>query len=179
MATMVFAGMDAGLEVPEPGKMLLNGRFPCYGLYRTKDGGYMSLGALEPKFWINFCGVVDREDLIGRQFGGPEVTAEVERIFASRTREEWTNIMRTVDACCEPILSLQEACDSDLTAARGMVTHEAAGARFLGSPLRLSGSPALPDETAPSLGQHTDEILSQLGLSADEVQSLRSQDVIA
>ncbi len=51
LATMVFGGIQAGLEEPFPGKMVLNGRFPCYGLYRTKDGRYMSLGALEFKFW--------------------------------------------------------------------------------------------------------------------------------
>ena len=69
LATMVFAGIEAGLEDPEPGKMLLNGRFPCYGLYRTSDSRYMSLGCIEPKFWENFCAAVERPDLANHQFG--------------------------------------------------------------------------------------------------------------
>lgn len=179
LATMVFAGVDDGLEIPEPGKMILNGRFPCYGLYATKDGGYMSLGALEFKFWQNFCLAVNREDLNGGQFGGPEVKAEVERIFASRTREEWTDIMSRADACCEPVLSLNEASKSPLAGARGMINQSEGGRRYLASPLRMSDSPQSPDKPAPELGQHTREVLAQLGLTDDEVESLYSRNAIA
>jgi crotonobetainyl-CoA:carnitine CoA-transferase CaiB-like acyl-CoA transferase len=178
LATMVFAGVDAGLEVPEPGKMLLNGKFPCYGVYRTKDGCYMSLAALEFKFWRNFCAVVGRDDLQGAQFGGPEVVAELERLFATRTRDEWTEVMGAVDACCEPVLNLEEASRSSLAGARGMINRAEQGRRFLGFPLRMSDSPRTADEPAPELGEHTREILSRLGLTDDEMESLRSQKVI-
>ncbi|MDQ7783669.1 MAG: CaiB/BaiF CoA-transferase family protein [Desulfomonilaceae bacterium] len=178
LATMVFAGVDAGLEVPEPGKMLLNGRFPCYGLYQTKDGLYMSLGALEFKFWRNFCSAVGREDLQGKQFGGPEVTAELQRIFAERTRDEWTEQMKTADACCEPVLSLAEAVGSPLTAARGMIRCMDQGRRFLGFPLKMSDSSISEDEPAPELGEHTREILTRLGMTDDEIEALRLQKVI-
>lgn len=99
LATMVFAGVNAGLEQPEPGRMVLTGRFPCYGLYQTSDGRYMSLGALEFKFWQNFCLAVGREELLSEQFGPPEAVGEVEKIFASRTQQEWVELMRTADAC--------------------------------------------------------------------------------
>lgn len=178
LATMVFAGVDAGLEVPEPGKMLLNGRFPCYGLYRTRDDGYMSLAALEPKFWRNFCSSVGREDLLGCQFGGPDVVAEVERLFAARTRQEWIQLMSAVDACCEPVLSLEEASRSSLACERGMITQTERGGRLLGFPLKMSDSPVSPDEPAPELGEHTREILSKLGFTDEDLGSLRSQKVI-
>ena len=137
MATMVFAGVESGMEFPEPGKMMLNGRFPCYGLYKTSDGRYMSLGALESKFWKNFCMAVGREDLLGAQFGGPEVITELARLFASKTRDEWTEFMAEADACCEPVLNLNEAADSPLTHARSMVNRDPEGKRFLGFPLKL------------------------------------------
>ncbi len=178
LATMVFAGVDAGLEVPEPAKMLLNGRFPCYGLYRTKDDCYMSLAALEFKFWRNFCTAVDRDDLEGGQFGGPEVVAELERLFAAKTREEWAELMSSADACCEPVLSLEEASRSSLAGERGMVNRADGGKRFLGFPLKMSDSPRSADEPAPELGEHTREILSLIGLTDDEIESLRSQKVI-
>ncbi len=179
LATLVFAGVEAGLEVPGPGKMLLNGAVPCYGLYGTKDGGHMSLGALEPKFWRNFCSAIGRDDLLGEQFGGPEVTAELEEIFATKTRDEWTELMGSTDACCEPVRSLDEASRSSLAEARGMVNTTERGGRVLGFPLRMSDSPRSADEPAPELGEHTEEILSRLGMTKERMELLRSQEVIS
>lgn len=178
LATMVFSGVAAGLECPEPGKMLLTGRFPCYGLYRTADGAYMSLGALEFKFWENFCAAIGRDDLLGQQFGSPDVVADLERLFASRPRSEWIAIMETADACCEPVLSLNEAVNSPLVAARNMVCSQPDGARFLGCPLKMSGSQPPADTPAPGLGQHSRQILGQLGLTEQQMESLCEQGVI-
>jgi alpha-methylacyl-CoA racemase len=158
--------------------MLLNGRFPCYAIYETKDGQHMSLGALEPKFWQNFCAAIERPDLVAGQFGDEDTKAEVSRIFASKTRDEWVNFLVNVDACCEPVLSLEEAVESQLTASRGMLNLHPDGKRFLASPIRLSDSPSLTDQPAPALGQHTHAILGQLGLSAGELTSLSERGVI-
>ncbi len=178
MATMVFAGVEAGMEFPEPGKMMLNGRFPCYGLYKTSDGRYMSLGALESKFWKNFCMAVGREDLLGAQFGGPKVITELAGLFASKTQDEWTESMVTADACCEPVLNLNEAADSPLTRARSMVSSDPEGKRSLGFPLKLSESEPPADVPAPALGQHTKEILAGLGITEKELQSLAGEGAI-
>ena len=141
---MIFAGVQAGLEIPEPGKMLLNGRMPCYGLYETKDGRYMSLGALEPKFWRNFCQAVDRSDLLGGQFGGPEVVLEVRKVFAGRTQDEWTELMKDHDACCEPALTLNEAVESSLVRERRMVSTVSGGQKHLAPPIRLYQQGEIP-----------------------------------
>jgi crotonobetainyl-CoA:carnitine CoA-transferase CaiB-like acyl-CoA transferase len=178
LATMVFSGVDRGLECPEPGKMLLNGRFPCYGLYRTADAGYMSLGALEFKFWQNFCAAVGRDDLAAQQFGGPQVVVELERLFASRTLSEWIKMMESADACCEPVLTLHDAVDSPLVDARKMVNPAPDGGRFLGCPIKMSGSHPSADVPAPELGQHTCEILGRLGLNKEQMESLSKQGVI-
>lgn len=178
LATMVFGGVQAGLEHAEAGKMLLTGRFPCYGLYRTRDEKYMSLGALEFKFWENFCTTVNRQDLVREQFGSPEIVTEVQQIFASRTRDEWADRLKDADACCEPVLSLEEAADSPLVEARNMVTHSHDGSRFLASPIKLSDSSTADDRPAPSLGGDTREILKSLGLSDDDLASLVQQGVI-
>jgi alpha-methylacyl-CoA racemase len=178
LATMVFGTVQAGLEDPAPGKMLLNGRLPCYGLYPTSDGRYMSLGALEFKFWENFCAAVGRNDLLGGQFGGSDVMDQVRDIFASRTQEEWIALMRDREACCEPVLTLRETAETELVKARSMVHTAADGMSHLGCPIKFSESPAAEDVPAPALGQHTHEILSQIGLSAEELESLGSQGVI-
>jgi alpha-methylacyl-CoA racemase len=178
LATMVFAGIQAGLEEPEPGKMLLNGRFPCYGLYRTLDGRHMSLGCIESKFWQNFCAAVGRPDLAGHQFGSPDIVKEVENIFAARTQEQWTQLMKHHDACCEPVLSIKDAVESDLVKTRKMLNSEPSGNQYLASPFRLSESTMVNHVPAPALGQHTHEILSGLGVSDDELQRLSREGVI-
>lgn len=179
LATMIFSGVEAGFDRPVPGNMFLNGRLPCYGLYRTADGRSMSLGALEPKFWQNFCTAVGRDDLRGGQFGGPEVVAQVEDIFLGKTQREWIDFMKDHDACCEPVLTLAEAADSELLRARGMITPGTdASPRQLGCPLKLSESPVAADIAAPRLGEHTHEILGELGLSDAELKTLAEQGVI-
>lgn len=177
LATMVFAGIDQGLEEPLPARMLLNGRFPCYGLYRTSDGAYMSLGALEYKFWENFCHALGREDLLPEQFGGPDATAALQAVFASRSRAEWVEFLRDVDACCEPVLTLDEAANSDMVIGAGMI-HPHGDGRYLGSPLRLSKSPAPADTPAPALGEHSREILGQLGLAHHHLEELSRKGII-
>jgi crotonobetainyl-CoA:carnitine CoA-transferase CaiB-like acyl-CoA transferase len=178
LTTMVLSGVEAGLDVPAPGSMLLNGRFPCYGLYRTADGRYMSLAALEFKFWQNFCSAVDREDLMDERFGGPEIISELDKLFASRTLDEWIELMKTSDTCCEPVLTLNEVLVSPLVEARNMVVREADGRRFLTSPLKMSDSSPRDDVPAPALGAHTAEVLSQLGIAKDRLDDLARQGVI-
>ena len=178
MATMVFSGVELGMEAAEPGKMLLNGRFPCYGLYRSSDGRFMSLGALEPKFWANFCAAVERPDLVSGQFGGPDVVEEVKKIFQARTQAEWIDLMKAHDACCEPVINIAETVESELVQARSMIGRGPDGMRYLGSPVKMSGSPPAETIAAPGLGEHTAEILSTLGLNEERLQSLREQGVI-
>lgn len=178
LATMIFGAVQAGLEDPTPGKMLLNGRLPCYGLYATADGRYMSLGALEFKFWENFCTAVERPDLVSSQFGGPEIVDQVRQIFAGRTQQAWIEFMRDHDACCEPVLTMRETAESDLVSARSMLRVSADGLSHLGCPIKLSESPPSEEVPAPALGEHTEEVLSRLGLSAEELGSLKGQGVI-
>ena len=178
LSTSVFAGVNAGLEPAAPAQMTLNGRYPCYSIYQTSDGRYMTLAALEPKFWKNFCMAVSREDLLDRHNGGPEVALELEKLFACRTQAEWIQCFSTIDACCEPVLNLSEAVDSSLARARSMQNLACDGKKFIGFPLKLSASPPQADEPAPALGQHTKDILLSLGVTDAEMQILKSQGVI-
>jgi crotonobetainyl-CoA:carnitine CoA-transferase CaiB-like acyl-CoA transferase len=172
LATMVLAGVTAGLEEPRPGGMTLNGRYPCYGVYRCAEGGWMSLGALEPKFWGNFCAAVERPDLLPRQFGGAEDIAQVGEIFAGRSRGEWTALLSSHDCCCEPVLGLEEAVGGELAQARGMVTRDEAGRPWLACPLKLKDSPMPEELPAPGLGQHTRLVLAEAGLAEAEIEEM-------
>jgi crotonobetainyl-CoA:carnitine CoA-transferase CaiB-like acyl-CoA transferase len=179
MLPIPAAHQFGGIELGVGGKYALSGAYPFYNIYETADGRYMTLGALEPKFWAGFCRRIGREDLVPRQFedgeGRQALFRELTKIFASRTQAEWIETMRDADACCEPVLSLDEAFSHAQCQARAMV-QDAAGAssdfKQLGFAYKLSDTPARLSAPAPALGQHTDEILTELGLSRAERERL-------
>jgi alpha-methylacyl-CoA racemase len=176
---MVAAAHFADGNVPRRGELPLAGALICYRPYECADG-WVSLGALEPKFWQAWCRGVGREDLVPMQFERPgsESHAQVQEIFRGRTRDEWEAFARVNDCCLEPILELDEALDSELVRARGMVVElEQPGAqrpvRQLGAPVKLSRTPGeharLP---GPALGEHTEEVLLAAGYSRERVAEL-------
>jgi len=180
---LLVAWQAGGGEVAR-GRLPLSGRFPCYQVYETRDGQFMSLGALEPGFWANFCRLVDREDLIPRQFDGDQATfQEMRAIFRSRTRDEWVKLLEGVDTCCEPVKSLSEALADPQVRHRGMVKevpHPAAGAvPQLGSPLRLEDAERVCALPAPRLGEHTHKVLLELGYAPEEIEALQARGVVA
>ena len=121
---MVAARYFADGVAPKRGELELAGGLICYRPYACSDG-WVTLGALEPKFWQAWCRGVGREDLIEKQFERPgsDAHAEVERIFLERTRDEWQAFASEHDCCLEPVLDLDEALDSELVRAREMVVE--------------------------------------------------------
>ncbi|HKP20221.1 MAG TPA: CaiB/BaiF CoA-transferase family protein [Thermoleophilaceae bacterium] len=163
---------------PARGGLELAGGLLCYRPYACSDG-WVTLGALEPKFWQAWCRGVGREDLVEKQFDPPgsDAHAEVERIFLERSRDEWQSFASDHDCCLEPVLGLDEALDSELVRAREMVVSvEQPGAesavRLLGVPVKLSRTPGAPAGPGPALGEHTEEVLSSLGYTSEEVAAL-------
>jgi crotonobetainyl-CoA:carnitine CoA-transferase CaiB-like acyl-CoA transferase len=176
-ATMVFGNISAGSETSGPGRMFLNGRYPCYNVYECSDGRYMSLGAIEFKFWEAFCRAVSREDLLGGHFGGEDVIQELVTIFASRSQKEWIAFFKDHDACCEPVLTLEEMAESPLVRARKMASKSSDNNVYISSPLRMSESPAAAEIPAPGLGANNKEVLGSLGYSEDEILELSREGV--
>jgi len=182
---LVAARYLADGVVPKRGEPELTGGLLCYRPYACKDG-WVTLGALEPKFWQAWCRGVGREDLIEHQFEAPgsEAHAEVERIFLERTRDEWREFATHNDCCLEPVLDLDEALDSELVRAREMVVELAQpgatrAVRQLGVPVKLSRTPGAVEKPGPALGEHTDEVLRSLGYSSDDIEALKKDDVVA
>jgi alpha-methylacyl-CoA racemase len=183
---MVAASYFAGEDVPRRGELPLAGSLICYRPYECSDG-WVSLGALEPKFWQGFCRGVGREDLIAAQFERPgsAAHAQVEEIFKGRTRDEWEAFARKNDCCLEPVLELDEALSSELVQARGMVVElDQPGAerpvRQLGLPVKLARTPGdharLP---GPALGEHTEQVLLAAGYSEAEIAELLADGAVA
>jgi crotonobetainyl-CoA:carnitine CoA-transferase CaiB-like acyl-CoA transferase len=157
------------------GALTLGGGIACYRPYRCADG-YVALGALEPKFFAAFCAGVGREDLVEHQFDPPgsDAHAELAAIFLSRTRAEWEAFNARHDCCLEPVQELDEALADPQFRARGMVLGDA-----LGTPVKLSATPADPGGAAPGPGEHTEEVLGEAGFSPAEIAALRAAGAIA
>jgi crotonobetainyl-CoA:carnitine CoA-transferase CaiB-like acyl-CoA transferase len=183
---MVAARYFAEGRAPRRGGLELAGSLLCYRPYRCSDG-WVTLGALEPKFWQAWCRGVGREDLVERQFEPPgsDAHGEVEALFASRTRDEWERFGAEHDCCLEPVLELEEALDSELVRARGMVAElSQPGAtepvRLLGVPVKLSRTPGDPARApGPALGQDTDAVLAEAGFGAEEIEELKAAGAVA
>ena len=173
-------------ELPERGEMLLAGRYACYHVYQTKDGRYMALGALEPKFWESFCEAIGRRDLVLKQFiEGEErlrLIEEIQKIFKTKTQKEWVDFLRNADACCEPILNLEEVFHHPHVLHRQMVKeleHPAEGKiRQVGNPIKSSQFSFEITTPPPRWGEHTIEVLKQIGYSEKEIQYFKEVKAI-
>lgn len=154
----------------------LTGGLVCYQVYETRDGGYVTLAALEPEFWAAFCRAVGRQDLLDQQLSpatrGEPVYEELRALFRTRTRDEWAEVAGA-NSCCEPVYDVGEALASAPVQALGML----AGAGLL-PPVHLSASGTCPAAPAPTLGQHTAGLLGELGYDQAAVAALRERGVV-
>ncbi len=158
--------------------MLLNGAHPCYHVYRCADG-WITVAALEPKFWERLCELLDVGDLRARAFAsGAEAAQAVERlegVFMSATRAQWRERLGGEDACCEPVLSIAELLDDP------QVRHRAQDAD--GSPawfpLRIGPRAHAPTGAAPGYGADSRALLAELGVGEAELAELIDDRVTA
>jgi alpha-methylacyl-CoA racemase len=185
------------------GYKYLTGDLACYNLYPTADGRAMALGALEPTFWSEFCTAIGREDLITHHIPADDVErlatiSDLRHVFAQQTQAEWIAFFADVDVCCEPVQSLTEALAHAQVEHRGTVfyiEHPQAGrVGQIASPIQLATMPTAhrpvepvsdgrtaPTDTSapPLLGEHTAEILAELGYTTVAIKHLRETKIVA
>jgi len=143
----VIKGMvDTTGIVPKRGDEMLCGAYACYNVYRAGDGRYVSVGALEAKFWQNLCAGLGRADLIQDQFAPEprrsELKAELARVFATRGAEDWFSLLGDKDCCLTPVRTIAEAQTASVIP-------------------RLSETPGEAGGSAPALGAHNEEVLGK------------------
>jgi len=181
-----FGPLFATGKVPVRGEERLNGGWICYQVFETADGRHVTLGALEPKFWANFCRLVGREDLVGVQYATgaarDRAEAEMRALFRTRSRDEWLRLLQSDDVCAGPVLTLDEVVHDPQLVHRGLfqaVTHPTLGrVPQVAFPVKLSESPARMETAPPALGAHTDEILGSLGYDREAIAALRRDGVV-
>jgi crotonobetainyl-CoA:carnitine CoA-transferase CaiB-like acyl-CoA transferase len=173
-----LAAIGAG-EVAVRGDRRLTGRYACYRVYACKGGGFYSVGALEPKFWATLCQAVGKPELVPLQFAegteGVRVHQEMEAVFASKSRSEWQHDLDGLEVCCEPVLDLNEIESHPQVVARRLIERHGD---------RVEVRPAIPIRAdwrrldAPALGQHTPEILAEVGVDSSRLEALRKQGAV-
>jgi crotonobetainyl-CoA:carnitine CoA-transferase CaiB-like acyl-CoA transferase len=169
------------------------GESPRFNVFETSDGKYVTLSALEAKFWANLCRKVGREDLINQnerqedrltshQGSRDEMFAFLRQLFKTKTSEEWVRELAAADVPCYPVLSIAEVFRDPHVLARGMLKemqHPSEGTiSQIGVPVKLSETPGTIRGLPPQLGEHNDEILGALGFSSEHCVKLQKAGVI-
>jgi alpha-methylacyl-CoA racemase len=179
---------------PKRGEGFLGGSYPYYAIYETRDRKLLTIGCTEPWLWENFCKAINRPDFAEfarkpdqfvRAANAEEVRAreEIEAIIRTRTRDEWWDDLVKADVCVGKVYEPEEMVKDPQVQARDMVVevrHPTHGTiTEFGVPIKLSETPGTVRLAAPASGEHTDEVLRGLGLSAAEISGLRASRVVA
>lgn len=180
--------------VPRRQSIWPNGGYPYYNIYQAKDGGYITIGCLEPWLWEKFCRAIDKEEFIPVQFevdhfvyppqGGQwqQVSDYLKQVFLTRTRDEWFDFLSQKDVPVGKVYSLDEVFADPQVLHRQMVIeveHPTQGkVKQVGLPIKLSETPGEIRNLAPVLGEHTEEVLTGLGYNKSSIDELRQEGVV-
>lgn len=179
----MFYGMKAGgMWRNERGANMLDGAAHFYDTYECKDGKYVAIGSIEPKFYallLEKTGLKDDPEFKSQMNmkKWPELKEKLAAVFRSKTREQWCELMEGTDVCFAPVLDMDEAPTHPHNQARETfieyngVVQPAPAPRFSRTVSEIQGPP-------PTVGQHTDEALADWGFSGEEIQSLKSNKIV-
>jgi crotonobetainyl-CoA:carnitine CoA-transferase CaiB-like acyl-CoA transferase len=181
MSTYLTTGV-----LPKRGETFVGGGYAFYHVYETGDGKYLALGCLEEKFWQGFCRAIGREDLIPEQFATgsrqESLIAEVRRILGQKTRQEWMDLLAQYETCVTPVNTLEEALQDPHIQQRGAwfrALHPVDGEiGQQGFPLKFSNDQPGWRTHPPSFGEHTREVLSEMGYAETAIDDLAARGII-
>ena len=155
-----------------------------YNIYRCKDGRFLTVGTIEPKFWQRFCDLIACPELEKRQFGFAH-EAELKQVVADKitqkTQKEWLELIGGAEFCVTPVCTLDEALQSQLTAQEHILQEQECDLgklRYVGGPVKFSAAQSVISRRAPRLGEHTEEVLRSLGYSKEALSTLRNDGAI-
>ena len=174
-------GADVGF-----GHDIISGRYACYDTYRTADGGWLAVGAIEPKFYANLCRLLGCEQWLAHQLDDEvqdKVRADFAAAFAARHRDAWVAELASADTCVTPVQSVAELVDDEQFAARGAVveavTSDGRAFRQVGRVLAGMAPPAVPVVLPDPAASDAEELLSAAGLAPERIAGLRAKGVVA
>ncbi|MDD3889123.1 MAG: CaiB/BaiF CoA-transferase family protein [Syntrophomonadaceae bacterium] len=174
-------------QLPERGNDVLTGGYACYNIYETADNKFVSLGAVEEKFWEEFCTKMDRKDYIAIQWDKekqPEVINDIRMLMKQKKRDEWVKFFASSDICFTPVLTLAEMSRHPHVLARDMI-YKLQNVRESGQEVVLPGIAVKLSETPgkvvlefPELGEHNREVLMAAGYTEAEIKNFQENNII-
>lgn len=185
-SVLALSAMTASGGTASRGEDMLSGGLPCYNYYRTSDGRYLAVGALESKFWERLCDALERPDLKPKHLLHGEaaraVRDELQTIFAGQSSDHWMRVFRDVDCCVTLVLTLEEAMVSGQAQAREMVVEtECADIGKLvefRTPLKMSDFEFEANSPCSRGRIQTQEILGAAGYSTEEIDGFRAARIV-
>ena len=182
-AAMFFSRL-AGQE-PVRSDNILSHRYACYNTYETADGKYLSVGAVEKRFWQKICEIMEMPDYVDLQYDDrqrKEIIDCMRTAFRQKTLDEWEAVLGESEVCWGRVQSLSDVLNDPLFQDRKMVidfeTRSGQKAKTLGVPVKLSDTPGSIRKPPPEFGQNTDAILMELGYAEEEIKVLEEKEVI-
>ena len=181
-------------EVPRRENSAIGGSFPYYNVYEAKDGKFISVGCLEPWFWENLCRELGREDLMPYHFmpehrlgktgdkKWEEIFSYLRGTFLTKTGDEWFQLLSQKNIPITKVYDLDEVFSDPQVLQRKMVVeleHPTVGkVKQVGIAIKLSDTPGEIRSFPPLLGEHTNEVLQDLGYTAEEIEGLRREAIV-
>ncbi|MEK6851091.1 MAG: CaiB/BaiF CoA-transferase family protein [Candidatus Thermoplasmatota archaeon] len=171
-------------EVPLPGETIVTGMFPFYNIYETKDGRWLTVACVEPKFWRRVCEILGLPELIDTQFSDElarDHIATLAAVFRTRTLKAWVEAFASEALPIEPVLRMDEVvADPHFRARRLLVPVRTGGGsrRVLAHPAKLRASNVRTLAHAPDCGEHTEEVLRWAGFSRRQIDDLRAKGAV-
>ncbi len=163
----------------------LSHRYACYNTYETADNRYISIGAVENRFWKILCTYFEKPEYIALQYDDgarDEIINFLRHQFKQKTLSQWCNELEGIDICWGPVRNLDEAMEDPLFKEREMVVDlkDSNGKiiKFLGVPVKLSDTPGSVRTLPPTFGENTTTVLNELGYSDEEIREFEEQGVV-
>ena len=182
LMTMIYSMQSSGMWKTTMGSNLLDGGSHFYDTYECKDGKFISIGSIEPQFYALLCQIaqLDEKDCAKHMSRDvwPAPKEEIKKIFLKKTRDEWCELMEGTDVCFAPVLDMSEAPQHPHNKERKTfidlegVTQPAPAPRFSRTEPEVVSSPSI-------VGEHTNEVLSSIGLSEEDISSLKTSGAVA
>jgi alpha-methylacyl-CoA racemase len=182
LMTMIYSMYSSGMWKTSMGSNLLDGGSHFYDTYECKDGKFISLGSIEPQFYALLCQIAELdESIFGKQMSRdswPEQKEAIKKIILDKTRDEWCELMEGTDVCFAPVLDMSEAPKHPHNIERKTfidlegVTQPAPAPRFSRTEPEVVSSPSV-------VGEHTDEVLTSIGFSDEDINTLKTSGAVA
>ncbi len=185
LLAQTFSTFFATGNIPQRGETALDGGIPNYNVYLTKDDKYITIGSIEPWFFANLCRTLGCEQYTPYEFDSSkreEIQRHFTAQFKTKTRDEWYDILTKLDICVGKMNTLDEVPNDPQVLARKMIveldTPDGGKVKQVGISVKLSDTPGSIRSLAPKLGQHTDEILGELGYEQAQIERWREEGAI-